>query len=189
MDNIGRVLDSVLTKRNFYIKIKGNLALFKWDTIVGEKLAKFTTPLYYREGTLYVGVVSSLFMRELTAMKGAILEKVQKEVGESPIHDLKFRVMEKPVKRKVNYTPQTKEEDFSEIKLAPSDLKWVEDLVKKLKADEKAKKKYAELLILYKKNEKLREKLGYKRCKKCGVLFKGKGDLCPVCAVSDRKKH
>jgi rubrerythrin len=187
MDKIGKVLDSVLTKRNFYIKIRGNLALFKWDKIVGEKLAKFTTPLYYKEGVLYVGVVSSLFMRELTLMKDVILEKVQKEVGKSPVHDLKFRVIEKPVKRKVNYVPETKEEDFSEIKLTPSDLEWVENLVKKLKADENAKKKYAELLILYKKNEKLREKLGYKRCKKCGVLFKGKGDLCPVCKATDKR--
>ncbi len=187
MDNISKILDSVITKKNFYIKIKGNIALLKWDKIVGDKLAKFTTPLYYREGILYVGVVSSLFMRELTAIKGMILEKIQKEVGESPIHDLRFRVIENRIKKRKEYISETSEVDFSDIKLSPSDLKWVEELVNKLKADEKTKEKFSELLILYKKNEKLREKLGYKRCKKCKVLFKGKGDLCPICSVNDKK--
>ncbi len=189
MEKIGKILDQVLTKKNFYIKIKGNLALLKWDEIVGKKLAEFTAPLYYREGVLYVGVVSPLFMRELTAMKDIILQRIQKEVGESPVHDLKFRVIERAPRKKKKFIPQTEEADFSKVKLSASDLNWIKTLVERLNADEKAKRKYEELLIAYKKNVKLREMSKYKRCKKCGVLFKGKGDLCPVCAVSDRKKH
>ncbi len=190
MKKIGSILDSFLTKKRFYIKIKGNLALLKWDEVVGEKLAKFTTPLYYREGVLYVGVISSLFMRELNFMKGEILKRITDEVGNSPVSDIRFKVIEKPFhRRKNNYVPDSTEMDFSEITLSEKDIKWIENLVKRLNADEKTKKEYRNLLMLYKKNEKLREKMGYKKCKKCGTLFKGKGDLCPVCEIEDKSHN
>jgi predicted nucleic acid-binding Zn ribbon protein len=117
MKKIGQILDSVLTKKQFYIRIKGNLALFKWDKIVGEKLAQFTTPLYYREGVLYIGVVSSIFMRELTFIKKDILNRIKQYVGESPVNDIKFRIIEKPEKKKKQYVPGDAEIDFSEINL------------------------------------------------------------------------
>jgi hypothetical protein len=188
MKKIGQILDSVLTKKQFYIRIKGNLALFKWDKIVGEKLAQFTTPLYYREGVLYIGVVSSIFMRELTFIKKDILNRIKQYVGESPVNDIKFRIIEKPEKKKKQYVPGDAEIDFSEINLTEDDYKWINNLINRLNADDKTKKEYKKLLTLYKKNEKLREKMGYKKCKKCGALFKGSGDLCPVCEIEDKQK-
>ncbi len=190
MKRINGLLDKLLTKKRFYIKVKGNLALLKWDEVVGEKLAQFTTPLYYKEGVLYIGVVSSLFMRELTFMKKVILEKIKGRVGDSPINDIRFKVIEKSrIRHKKEYIPDSVEMDFSDVTLTVSDLNWVKNLVNKLNTDDKLKNKYKQLLILYKKNEKFREKMGYKKCKKCGVLFKGKGDLCPVCTLEDKQNN
>ena len=190
MKKIGDILDSVLTKKRFYIKIKGNLALLKWDEVVGKKLAKFTTPLYYKEGVLYIGVVSSLFMRELTFMKEEILKRIKQFVGDSPVNDIKFRVIGKRLRKaKEKYIPDDVELDFNGITLSEEDLNWIKSLIDKLQADDKTKKEYGKLLTLYKKNEKLREKMGYKKCKKCGALFKGNGDLCPVCEIEDKQKN
>ncbi len=188
MKRIDSLLDKLLTKKHFYIKIKGNLALLKWDELVGEKLARFTTPLYYKEGVLYIGVVSSIFMRELTFMKEMILKKIKENVGEAPINDIKFRVIEKNrIRHRKKYIPDSVEMDFSNITLSPSDLNWIEALSMKLNADDKTRNKYRQLLTFYKKNEKLRESMGYKKCKRCGVLFKGRGDLCPICQLKDKQ--
>ena len=186
VENIKFSLNKFLSEHNFYIKIKGYEALLKWDEIVGEKLAKYTKPLSYKEGVLTIGVVSSLFMRELNAMKPQILKRVQEKVGESPVHDLRFRVVEHGHKPRVKHTPQDDIMDLSDIKLSAEDLAWIENLVSKFKGDKKAKMRYREMLLYFKKSEIARKKMGYKRCKRCGVLFKGKGDLCPACELEER---
>jgi rubrerythrin len=185
VESIKTSINRFITKRNFYIKIKGYEALIKWDEIVGEKLAKYTKPLSYKEGVLTIGVVSALFMRELTAMKSEILKRVQEKVGESPVHDLRFRIIERGYRPKVKHTKDDDRIDISDVKLTPEDIAWIDNLVERFKGTEKAKMEYRRMLYYFKKNERAREKMGYKHCKRCGVLFKGKGDLCPACILEE----
>jgi len=186
LENIKSSLNKFLTEHNFYIKIKGHEALLKWEEIVGEKLAKYTKPLSYKEGVLTIGVVSSMFMRELNAMKPQILKRVQEKVGESPVHDLRFRVVEHGYKPRVKHTPDDDVMDLSNIKLSAEDIAWIESMVSRFKGNEKAKMRYREMLFYFKKSEIARKKMGYKQCKRCGALFKGKGDLCPACELEER---
>ncbi|PIP49592.1 MAG: hypothetical protein COX13_03165, partial [Caldiserica bacterium CG23_combo_of_CG06-09_8_20_14_all_35_60] len=76
MKRIGSVLNEFLVKRELYLKIKGNLSVFKWDEIVGQKLADFTSPLSYKDGVLLIGVINPLLERELNYMKNDIIEKI-----------------------------------------------------------------------------------------------------------------
>ncbi len=174
-------LNSLLKKREAYVRVKGTLTVLKWKEIVGDVLAQYTVPTYFKDGILYIGVVSSLFKGELELMKGEILEKIKKSVENSPVTDLKFRLLNTRIPK----SNAAKGESPQLIQLGKEDLRWVQCMVERLKVEENLKKKYFKLLESYKVNQKLREISGFKKCKKCGALFKGKGLLCPVCEKGD----
>jgi uncharacterized OB-fold protein len=44
------------------------------------------------------------------------------------------------------------------------------------------------LLIEYKKTVRKKEAMGFKKCAKCGAYFTGKGKLCPVCEIQEKKR-
>ncbi len=185
MNSLKNILDEVLLKRQIYVKIKGNLALFQWGKIVGDKLMNYTTPLFYRENELFIGVTSPLFMQELTFMKADIIRKINENIVDSPVKDIKFKLVSHVRNRLGKVNKREEYISYKTVKLTEKDLEWVNFTTKRLKADKKLRKKYRELLIIYKKNERLKEQMQYKRCAKCGALFKGEGPLCPVCKLKD----
>ncbi len=185
MNTLKYILDSVLQKKQIYVKIKGNLALLKWDEIVGEKLSNYTTPIFYKENTIFIGVISPLFMRELTFMKADILKKINESIPDSPIKNIKFKLVSQIQKKVGRRAKEDEYLSYQDIKLTQSDIDWVKSVADRLKVERELKEKYVELLTFYKKNERLKEQLGYKTCKKCGALFKGDGPLCPVCKMKD----
>ena len=185
MKRIGSVLNEFLVKRELYLKIKGNLSVFKWDEIVGQKLADFTSPLSYKDGVLLIGVINPLLERELNYMKNDIIEKINTIVPNSPVKRIRFRIIERlPIRERKQVQEDTLALDG--VQLEEEDLKWINNVINRLKVDDKLKKKYKKLLTVYKQDQKLKLKKGYKKCKKCGVLFKSKGPLCPVCEINDR---
>jgi len=186
MNLLKNVLDSVLLKKQIYVKIKGNLALLKWNEIVGEKLTNYTTPLFYKENKLFIGVISPLFMRELTLMKGDILRKINKSITDSPVKDIKFKLVSQVRKKGKKVGKKDEYIFYDNIKLTAEDINWVNLIADKLKVNDALKEKYRELLIFYKKNERLKERIGYKQCIRCGALFKGEGSLCPICKLKEQ---
>jgi len=179
MRRVGSVLNEFLVKRELYLKIKGTLSILKWDEIVGQKLSDFTSPLSYKDGILVIGVISPLFERELNYMKKDILDKISTLFPGSPVKKIRFRIIEKmPIKEK------KQPEDTQPLDA----VKWIDKVLSQLKVDDKLKKKYRKLLVIYKKDQRLKVEKGFKKCKKCGVLFKGRGLLCPVCEIQDKKK-
>lgn len=200
LNNIKDPLNALLKRRELYVKVKGTVTLIKWRKIVGENLSRYANPIYYKDGVLYIGVVSSLFKRELESMKGEILSKIKTSIEDSPIVDLKFRIADSGVNmpRKINSTKKPSIEKTcpgygihpnNGIKLEENDIKWIEENVKRLKADDKLIIKYRKLLEAFKELEVKKKIAGYKKCKKCGALFKGKGLLCPICEIKDKKKN
>ncbi len=182
-------LEDLLDKLGLLQKVKGFYPVVKWDNIVGAELAKYTKPLKYEDGTLLIGVSSPLFKRELEGMQKELISIIaEKSGGETPIKRLSFKVLsiEKKSKKKISqYGPI----ENVAVELDENDYKWVEELVARFKGDEILKKSYRRVLIAYKISEKRMEKLGYKRCAKCGALFNGHGKLCPVCEIEDKKRQ
>jgi len=99
--------------------------------------------------------------------------------------NIKFKLVSQIQKKVGGRTKEDEYLSYQNIKLTQSDIDWVKFVADRLKVKSELKEKYIELLTFYKKNERLKEKLGYKTCKKCGVLFKGEGPLCPVCKLKD----
>lgn len=183
-------LEALLDKLGLLQKVKGFYPVVKWDDIVGVELAKYTKPLKYENETLLIGVSSPLFKRELEGMQKELISIIkEKSGGETPIKRLSFKVfsVERKSKKKISQDESIIEN--CPVELDDNDYKWVDELVARFKGDEILKQSYRRVLVAYKLSEKKMEKLGYKRCAKCGALFDGRGKLCPVCEIEDKRRQ
>jgi predicted nucleic acid-binding Zn ribbon protein len=59
--------------------------------VVGEKISAHTNVLRVEEGVLFVGVDASTWCNELTFLKTKIKNKINSQIGEEVIKDIRFR--------------------------------------------------------------------------------------------------
>ncbi|MEF3245026.1 MAG: DUF721 domain-containing protein [Caldisericaceae bacterium] len=187
METPKKLLDGILKKYGILNKVRGFYPIVDWKAIVGEELAKYTRPVRYDNETLIIEVSSSLFKRELENMKDELLAIISKRsLGFTPIKYLSFRVSSKVVHEKK--PKEVKNSEDIEATLDQEDFKWIENEVKKFKGSESLKDSYRKLLTTFKLTEKKMILLNYRRCMKCGALFNGRGKLCPVCEIKDKRQ-
>jgi hypothetical protein len=190
MRTIKNGIDEFLEKRGLLKKIKGFYPVVKWDDIVGEQLAKYTRPLKYEDGILLIGVTSPLFKRELEGMKNELINIIKEKGGEdTPVKHLRFTLIplwDNKLKVKKNIVKNISED--IEVELDEKDFQWIDTIVSKFKGDNSLKESYRKVLIAYRIAEKKMEKHGYKKCAKCRAYFSGRGKLCPVCELEDKRE-
>ncbi len=187
MDSPKKILDGILEKYGILNKVKGFYPIVDWQAIVGEELAKYTRPVKYENKTLIIEVSSPLFKRELENMKEELLAIISKKsLGFTPIKYLSFRVSSNVVYEKK--PKESKNSEDIEVTLDQDDFKWIENEVSKFKGSKALKDSYRKLLTTFKLTEKKMILLNYKRCMKCGALFNGRGKLCPVCEINDKRQ-
>ncbi len=89
---IGNVIAQLITARGYgRIQADANFAT-AWQAAVGPVLAKYTCPGRLRRGVLEITVANSMTVQELTFQKQEVLKKLQVEVPDAKIRDLRFRV-------------------------------------------------------------------------------------------------
>ena len=69
----------------------------EWDQVVGESIAKYSTPVGYKRGVLYVWVNSSPRMQEMTFLAGDIKSRINRYLGENWIRRIHFTLDRKDV--------------------------------------------------------------------------------------------
>lgn len=185
MKKINYILDDFLRHKNMFVKIKGTLPLLDWDRIVGEKLARLTQPVYYKDGVLYISVKEPLLRREIKLIKPDIISKIRNIIQDSSINDIK--VLSQYKAHSFSKKEKVESHYLEDVELSSDDLKWIDSMVQRLNVEKKSKGKYRELLTAYKKSVRKKEAIGFKKCSKCGVYFSSDGPLCPVCELEDRQ--
>lgn len=89
---IGNVIAQLVTARGYgRVQADANFAA-AWQNAVGPVLAKYTCPGRLRRGILEITVANSMTVQELTFQKQEVLKKLQAEVPDAKIRDLRFRV-------------------------------------------------------------------------------------------------
>jgi predicted nucleic acid-binding Zn ribbon protein len=89
---IGNVLAQLITARGYgRIQADANFAA-AWQAAVGESLAKYTHAGHLRRGVLEITVSNSMTVQELTFQKRQVLTKLQSQLPDAKIRDLRFRV-------------------------------------------------------------------------------------------------
>jgi predicted nucleic acid-binding Zn ribbon protein len=89
---IGNILGQLIAARGYgRIQTTANFTE-AWQTAVGPALAKYTLPGRLRRGVLEITVGNSMTIQELTFQKQQVLTKLQSQLPDAKIRDLKFRV-------------------------------------------------------------------------------------------------
>jgi hypothetical protein len=92
-DHIGKILDHYLKDfPDLEKKKKEGLAISKWEKIVDKPICNHTIPEFVKNGVLFVRVSDPIWMQELQFYKDIILKKIEKEIGEGIVYDIRFRI-------------------------------------------------------------------------------------------------
>lgn len=142
-----------------------------WREIVG-KLSSESKPKTLKDGVLLVVVSDSIYLHHMSMNKNKYLKTINEILKNDYVEDIRFKIskiekFEYYVEKNEKNEPQ--EEFISEIsKLS------IEEKIEFLK--KKSLKREEEML-----------KQGFKKCKRCGALYKGEGNYCMPCKLINRR--
>ena len=88
---VDAVLSSVLRELGIGQKIKQLNALELWNDVVGEQIARVTSPERIERGQLVVRVSKAPWRNELMFLKKEIIAKLNNALGEEIVKDIRFR--------------------------------------------------------------------------------------------------
>ena len=84
------VLDSFLDKAGLTTGISQQQALLCWEEVVGDTIAKNTTPEKVEHGILIVRTTTPSWRQELLFKKSQIIDKINASLGKQTIKDIRF---------------------------------------------------------------------------------------------------
>ncbi|UCF78414.1 MAG: DUF721 domain-containing protein [Candidatus Eiseniibacteriota bacterium] len=90
MEHISRSLQGLLKKLELDKRILGWSALGLWEEVVGPRIASNAKPVAYRDSKLFVQVVTTAWLHELSYMREEILTRMNKRLGARVIRDIVF---------------------------------------------------------------------------------------------------
>ena len=62
-----------------------------WELIMGKTVAKYTTGIYFKEGTLIIKLSSAALRQELSYAKTKLIGKINAQIGKDVICDIAFQ--------------------------------------------------------------------------------------------------
>ena len=89
MEQLKSALNTALKKGGFGRAVRQNKALFIWNNIVGETVAKNCIPEEVKQGVLIVRTRTPVWRNEIAIQKKEIIEKLNRKLGKKTIKDLR----------------------------------------------------------------------------------------------------
>jgi predicted nucleic acid-binding Zn ribbon protein len=86
------ILDRLTTKMGIAPRLEKEKAVVLWEEAVGQNIARRAKAVSIKGGTLFVKVVNSAWLQELSLLKEGIIEKVNSVVGKNVVKDIMFRI-------------------------------------------------------------------------------------------------
>ena len=90
MLELKKAIDVFLKKNDLEKGVNQNNAIIIWEQIVGEKIAKNTKADSVEFGVLMVKVETPTWRQELIFKKQEILEKINHQLGQNTIREIRF---------------------------------------------------------------------------------------------------
>jgi predicted nucleic acid-binding Zn ribbon protein len=90
-EEIGNIINSIVKGMGISSKLKTSGIFNHWKEIVGEEIAKRSSPEKLIRGTLYISVSSSTWASELSLMSVQLIEKINAFAGEKVVKTIRFR--------------------------------------------------------------------------------------------------
>ncbi|WP_319369805.1 DUF721 domain-containing protein [uncultured Ilyobacter sp.] len=183
MTSVKEIIEEAVIKSK---KLKEAMIRAKWKEIA-EGLFFKSSPLYIREGVLYVMVESSVLLQHMYMNKNKYIKKINEMLKGDYISEIVLKVGKIPIEEYFNGNLDRDSEKADEVEAALSsdEYKELQKSVENIE-NKQIKDKVLSLKIQSLKREKSLRKIGYKYCSECGILHKNPKDLCTVC---ENKNH
>lgn len=173
-------------KGKFSENMRGAFLKSKWSDIVGKQLSVKSDPMYIKNGILYICVEGSGWLQQMNFYKKEITVKANEVLNGFYIKGVYFVNKKIPEKIKISDIDETEKiNNLSIIPLENGEIYKIKEAISKIE-DIELKKKIYRLMVKEKKKEKYLLENGYKKCGKCGILHKEKGNNCYLCE-NDKK--
>lgn len=186
MTSVKEIIEEAVIKSK---KLKEAMIRAKWEEIV-EGLFFKSSPLYIKEGVLYVTVESSVLLQHMYMNKNKHIEKINEILKGDYISDIILKVGKIPLEEyfKDNIDSESDRPDEIESPISHEEYKELQKSVENIE-NKQIKDKVLSLKIQSLKREKSLMKIGYKYCSQCGILHKNPKSLCTICENKDHLKR
>jgi len=167
-----KALEDLFERHGLKSEYKEQKPLFVWRQIVGPLIDRLTCPLWVMSGVLYVEAATHVVAHELSLMKADLMRRIHEALGESCLSDIKFKVRDEE-----KDAPHI---DLSEAPLLDEERLQIQKMVADVE-DNQLREALERLFSALKRLEKARQRLGWKRCPRCGVFHNSEDELCFNC--------
>ena len=89
--SIKDVLDEIMSDSKIRKGMMEHRAVAYWEQVMGKPVARLTTNIYFKYGTLYVSLNSSVVRGELVMMKDKIIVNMNEAIGSNTVRNIVFR--------------------------------------------------------------------------------------------------
>ncbi len=89
-ESIGNVFAQLFRDLGIDTAIQQNVAVNRWDEIVGERIAEISEAEKIEKGVLFVKVDSPVWRNELVFMKASLIKNVNDALAKNIVKDIKF---------------------------------------------------------------------------------------------------
>lgn len=90
-EKIDDILGQVLRQNNLNEKLFETRVLNSWETVLGKTINSYTTKKYFKSGTLYVSISSSILRHELFLEREKIKNALNKQVNSEIVKNIIFQ--------------------------------------------------------------------------------------------------
>jgi len=90
LTSINGAINDLVRSLGYESRIKEQKAIMIWEKVVGKRIAAVTNPLSIKKGILKIKVKNPPWRQELTYMKEDIIKKLNDEIGDILVSDIKF---------------------------------------------------------------------------------------------------
>lgn len=187
MQAVGNILEATLKNLGLKKRYHAELAIERWDTIVGDEIAAHSWPVKIEFGVMLVHVNHSAWCHHLSMLKESIIAKTNQFIGEKIVKDIRFQA---------GYLVNTKNQESEQPKVSlkrqltavrfnQDELQAMEESVREI-ADDRLRKKLSGLRRKAAALNKIRVHHKWHMCTNCQSLCPPEEELCTACRLQLR---
>jgi len=179
---IGDLVDGVLRRCNLERATREHRAVVLWPRLVGEDIARNSAATGVRDHVLLVSATTHAWAQTLDLMKPQVMGRLQERLGKDVVRDIHFSAGRRPPRRKPPggaQPPQAKPLSDKERAEAEQAAALVQDP----ELREHAARAFASLIGARRRLEEQ----GFRACRECGAVYRGKGRRCSKCRAARRR--
>lgn len=175
--SVKNAIEAAITKSR---KLKESILKARWHEVVGE-MCKKSTLLYLKEGVIYSVVEGPAFIQHMSMSKSRYIENANTILEGNYVSDMRFKLGKISIEEFFQEDEENPEEEMVDIRLDEEEREAIRKASEDIE-DESIRERIIHLKEEALKRDKYLSQKGYKKCKRCGSLYKrGSGDICSIC--------